>query len=119
MQVRRLRHDFSYGIIGQVINVPVNVQDMVKCLPRQLGEDDVINVNIKRNLVHKTNYISGYMSKRTVKEWLDVLHNSSLYRLYDIKIDMSRLQPVLPLDEGLQDDSANQIEAISAEYTPE
>ncbi|UYV71077.1 hypothetical protein LAZ67_8001639 [Cordylochernes scorpioides] len=29
MQVRRLRHDFSYGIIGQVINVPVNVQDMI------------------------------------------------------------------------------------------
>ncbi|UYV66686.1 hypothetical protein LAZ67_4002568 [Cordylochernes scorpioides] len=50
MQVRRLRHDFSYGIIGQVINVPVNVQDMVKCLPRHLEEDDVINVNIKRNL---------------------------------------------------------------------
>lgn len=119
MQVRRLRHDFSYGIIGQVINVPVNVQDMVKCLPRHLEEDDVINVNIKRNLAHKTNYISGYMSKRTVKEWLDVLQNSSLYRLYDIKIDLSRLQPALPSDEGLQDDPANRIEAISAEYTPE
>ncbi|UYV69623.1 hypothetical protein LAZ67_7000006 [Cordylochernes scorpioides] len=119
MQVRRLRHDFSYGIIGQVINVPVNVQDMVKCLPRHLEEDDVINVNIKRNLAHRTNYISGYMSKRTVKEWLDVLQNSSLYRLYNIKIDMSRLQPALPSDEGLQDDPANRIEAISAEYTPE
>ncbi|UYV80964.1 hypothetical protein LAZ67_19002292, partial [Cordylochernes scorpioides] len=119
MQVRRLRHDFSYGIIGQVINVPVNVQDMVKCLPRHLEEDDVINVNIKRNLAHRTNYISGYMSKRTVKEWLDVLQNSSLYRLYDIKIDLSRLQPALPSDEGLQDDPANRIEAISAEYTPE
>lgn len=67
MQVRRLRHDFSYGIIGQVINVPVNVEDMVKCLPRHLDEDDVINVNIRRNLAHKTNYISGYMSKRTIK----------------------------------------------------
>lgn len=59
------------------------------------------------------------MSKRTVKEWLDVLQNSSLYRLYDIKIDLSRLQPALPSDEGLQDDPANRIEAISAEYTPE
>lgn len=119
MQVRRLRHDFSYGIIGQVINVPVNVEDMVKCLPRHLDEDDVINVNIKRNLAHKTNYISGYMSKRTIKEWLDVLQNSSLYRLYDIKVDLSRLQTVVPPEEDLQDDSAHRIETIAAECTPE
>ncbi|XP_021192740.3 uncharacterized protein LOC135116561 [Helicoverpa armigera] len=119
MQVRRLRHDFSHGIIGQVINVPVNVEDMVKCLPRHLDEDDVINVNIERNLAHKTNYISGYMSKTTIKEWLDVLQNSSLYRMYDIKVDLSRLETVVPPEEDLQDDSAHRIETIAAECTPE
>ncbi|XP_047035800.1 uncharacterized protein LOC124641680 isoform X2 [Helicoverpa zea] len=119
MQIRRLRHDFSYGIIGQVINVPVDVQEMVKCLPRQLDEDEVINVNIKRNLAHKTNYISGYTSKRTIKEWLDVLQKSSLYRLYDIKVDLSKLQLTVSSEEILPDEPGPRIEAISAEYTPE
>ncbi|XP_047519209.1 uncharacterized protein LOC125059060 isoform X2 [Pieris napi] len=117
MQVRRLRHDD--GIIGQVINVPVDVQEMVKCLPRQLDEDEVINVNIKRNLAHKTNYVSGYTSKRTIKEWLDVLQKSSLYRLYDIKVDLSKLQLTVPSEEILPDEPGPRIEAISAEYTPE
>lgn len=119
MQVRCLRHDFSYGIVGQVINVPVDVQEMVKCLPRQLDEDDVINVNIKRNLAHKSVYISGYMSKSTVTSWLTVLQNSSLYRLYEIKVDLSRLNHALPDLDDVEDDPSNRIENISAEQNPE
>lgn len=119
MQVRRLRHDFSFGIIGQVINIPVSVQDMVKCLPRQLDEDEAINVNIKRNLAHKTNYISGYTSKNTIKSWLDLLQKSTLYRLYDIKVDLSRLQPTMLPVEGPEDEPAHRIEPISHDNTPE
>lgn len=119
IQVRRLRHDFSYGIIEQVINVPVDVQEMVKCLPRQLDEDDVINVNIKRNLAHKSVYISGYMSKSTVTSWLTVLQNSPLYRLYEIKVDLSRLNHALPDFDDVEDDPSNRIENISAEENPE
>lgn len=119
MQVRRLRHDFSYGIIGQVINVPVEVQEMAKCLPRQLNEDDVINVNVKRNLAYKSTYISGYISKSTISAWLTVLQKSPLYNLYEINVDLSRLHPnVLCLDD-IQDDPSNRIENISAENTPE
>jgi hypothetical protein len=33
MQMRRLRREGSYGIIGQVINVPVDVDTMVRSLP--------------------------------------------------------------------------------------
>lgn len=119
MQVRRLRHDFSYGIIGQVINIPVDVQQMVKCLPRQLNEDDVINVNIKRNLAHKSVYISGYMSISTISAWLTVLQESPLYRLYEINVDLSRLHPTVPFLDDIQDDPSNRIENISAENTPE
>jgi hypothetical protein len=39
MQIRRLRHQMGgYGIVGQVINVPVEVNNMVTTLPRQLDE---------------------------------------------------------------------------------
>ncbi|CAF4955944.1 unnamed protein product [Pieris macdunnoughi] len=119
MQVRRLRNDSSHGIIGQVINVPVDVQEMIKCLPRQLNEDDVINVNFRQNLAHKSVYISRYMSKSTIKAWLDVLQKSPLYRLYEINVDLSRLNPTVPLLDDKQDDLSNRIETISAENTPE
>jgi hypothetical protein len=76
MQVRRLRYDFAYGIVGQVINVPVDVPEMDKCLPRH--EDQVINVNIKRNLTHKSVYLSGHVYKRTIRAWFDVPHRSTL-----------------------------------------
>ncbi|XP_063235890.1 uncharacterized protein LOC134538481 isoform X7 [Bacillus rossius redtenbacheri] len=119
MQVRRLRHDFSCGIIGQVINIPVDVQDMVNYLPRQLNEDDVINVNIKQNLAHKSVYISGYMSKSTISAWLTVLQKSALYCLYEINVDFSRLHPTVPFLDDIQDNPSNRIENISAENTPE
>ena len=51
MQIRRLRYDGSYGIIGQVINVPVDVDTMVQQLPRQLDDDQAFNVNIKKNMI--------------------------------------------------------------------
>jgi hypothetical protein len=34
MQIRRLLHEGSYGIVDQVINVPVDVNNMVRQLPR-------------------------------------------------------------------------------------
>jgi hypothetical protein len=41
MQIRKLRHQMGgYGIVGQVINVLVDVNNMVMTLPRQL--DNVI-----------------------------------------------------------------------------
>ncbi|CAH4023153.1 unnamed protein product [Pieris brassicae] len=119
LQVRRLRQDSSYGIVGQVINVPVDVQEMIKCLPRQLNEDEVINVNINRNLAHKSEYISRYMSRSTIKAWLDVIQKSSLYSLYEINVDLWRLNPTVPLLDDIQDDPSNRIETISAEITPE
>ncbi|XP_044581138.1 uncharacterized protein LOC123262784 isoform X2 [Cotesia glomerata] len=119
MQVRRLQHDFSYGIIGQVINVPVDVQQMVTCLPRQLNEHDVINVNIKRNLAHKLVYINEYMSKSTISAWLTVLQESPLYNMYEIDVDLSRLHPTVPFLDDIQDDPSDRIENISAENTPE
>ena len=36
MQIRRLRRNGCYGIVGQVINVPVDVDTMVRSLPRAL-----------------------------------------------------------------------------------
>jgi hypothetical protein len=58
MQIRRLHYyGSSKKSIGQVINVPCDVDNMVKQLPRQLDDDHAINVNIKGDLIHKSSYL--------------------------------------------------------------
>ncbi|GFV00018.1 uncharacterized protein TNCV_4056911 [Trichonephila clavipes] len=70
MQIRRLRYEGNYGIVGQVINVPVDVNNMVQQLPRRIDDDFAFNVNIKKKLIHKSNYLSGFVRKSVIKAWL-------------------------------------------------
>jgi hypothetical protein len=37
-----------------VINIPVSVDTLVSNLPRSLDDDYFINVNLKKNIVHKS-----------------------------------------------------------------
>jgi hypothetical protein len=58
MQIGRLRHQMGgYGIVGQVMNVPVDVNNMVTTLPRQLDNNYSFNVHLKRNLIDKSTYL--------------------------------------------------------------
>lgn len=47
MQIRRLRHILGqFGIYGQVINFPIEVNTMVHSLPRNIDDDHSITVHI-------------------------------------------------------------------------
>ncbi|KAH6924810.1 hypothetical protein HPB50_025537 [Hyalomma asiaticum] len=82
MSIRRLTHGSGqYGIKGQVLNVPINVQNTVQCVPRNVPDDAAFDVHLKRRLVNK----------RHVHEWLKHLERSPLYKYLNIKIDWSRL----------------------------
>nr|XP_029713647.1 uncharacterized protein LOC115257831 [Aedes albopictus] len=95
MQIRRLRFAAgNYGIIGQVINVPVDVDKMVKELPRQLDDDRAFNVSIKKHLIHKSSYLSGWVKKETVKAWLQYLITTPLYRRYGITYNEDNLEAI-------------------------
>jgi hypothetical protein len=48
IQIRRLRYEGNYGIVGKVINVPYDVDEVVNQLPRHLGDDQAINVNFTK-----------------------------------------------------------------------
>ncbi|KPU75573.1 uncharacterized protein Dana_GF26351 [Drosophila ananassae] len=49
MQIRRIRHvNGQFCISGQIINVPVSVDNMVSVLPRHVDDDFCINVHIKK-----------------------------------------------------------------------
>ncbi|CAG4966584.1 unnamed protein product [Parnassius apollo] len=51
MQIRKLRHvNGQYGIYGQIINVPVEVNKMVKQLPRNIEDDHCFYVHLKKEV---------------------------------------------------------------------
>jgi hypothetical protein len=69
MEIRRLRHHMGgYGIVGQVINVLVDVNNIVKTLPRQVDDDYSFNVHLKRNLIHKSMYLQGCIKKQRLND---------------------------------------------------
>ncbi|XP_063979337.1 uncharacterized protein LOC135163656 isoform X2 [Diachasmimorpha longicaudata] len=88
MQIRRLRHVHGqYGIYGQVINVPIEVNTMVNVLPRQVDDDYAITVHIKRKKIHKSSYVYGIVRKRSIKVWLRYLKDTPLYTSYGVAVD--------------------------------
>lgn len=91
MHIRRLRRDGGYGILGQVINIPVDVNTMVRSLPRRLDDDHAFNVSFKRKLIHKSTYLSGFVQKGVIRKWLTFLVEQPLYRHYKITIDQDFL----------------------------
>lgn len=107
MQIRRLRHvNGQYGIYGQIINVPVEVDTMVKQLPRNIEDDHCFYVHLRKKLIHKTSYVHGLVNKRNLKKWLQYLVSTPLYIYHDIKINDSFMGTLilvrtseLPMDE--------------------
>ncbi|GFX01876.1 helitron_like_N domain-containing protein [Trichonephila clavipes] len=63
MQIHRLRYVDSYDIMGQVLNVPVDVGTMEQHLQHQLDADHAFNVNIKKNMIHKSTYLISVVKK--------------------------------------------------------
>ena len=57
MKLRRLQHDTgAKAIVGEIVNVPVDVGDMICRLPRNL-DDCAINVHIKKiSFINRVTY---------------------------------------------------------------
>ena len=111
----------GYGIRGHVINLPIDVPTMVQSLPRCLDDECSFNVNLKRNVIHKSSYLRGYVKKTTVRKWLQFLEDKPSYRLARIEIDWDRLNGDTSadgFDEGvieiLNPDVATESEMIHA-----
>lgn len=105
----------SLAIIGQIINVPVEVDQMVRQLPRQLDDDCAINVCIKKHIIHKSSYLTGYVKKGTVKAWLNFLVTTPLYRKYGIIFNedsLAAIEPVRQLDTPQAANTSIELEVI-------
>lgn len=114
MQIRRLRREGDYSINGQIINVPVDVDTMVRILPRSLDDDYALNVDLKKNILQKTPYLRRFVKKSSVHAWLQSLVNQPLYKLYNIEYDWSAFMNSLsaadsdiPLEDAIEFLDAN------------
>ncbi|XP_049514317.1 uncharacterized protein LOC119432693 [Dermacentor silvarum] len=118
MQIRRLRNAVgNFGVVGQVVNVPVDVNTMVTSLPRHLHDDHAINVHIKRHVIHKSSYLTGIVKKRTVKAWLRYLHTTPLYKQYNVVIDQNFLNETDEVINGhATDDMIESCERDASDY---
>lgn len=108
-------HGGQFGIMGKVVNVPVEVDQMVQWLPRVVSNDMGIFVNLKKTKVLKSVYVSGLVRKAELKPWLDNLCSSPPYIRYHILMPKGATDQCLndrtntdemETAEGLEDDAA-------------
>ena len=61
MQIRELGIDKQYGMKGNVVNIPINIDETVKLLPRSFDKTATIQILLKRMRQHKSTYIKEYI----------------------------------------------------------
>lgn len=100
MQLRRLMpRGGQFGIKGPIVKICVDVDKMVRSLPCAIEQDRALNVHLKRRMLAKTTYLAGAVRKCHLLPWLKVFCDSTLYKLYNIKCNLIRLDNIIEVDE--------------------
>lgn len=84
--IRRLGRDGQVGIKGNIVNIPVDVDSMVRSLPRCMDDDCAINIHLKKRLAFKSTYLSDYVNPYNLKQWLSYLVTQNLFVKHNITI---------------------------------
>ena len=100
MQIRELPRGGQYTLKGNVINVPVDIQPTVSCLPRPMDENFTIAVRLKKKLSYKK--VDFKENVRPLKvltalHWL--VNKSELYKRSGVEIDVSWFKEVTESSE--------------------
>lgn len=75
------------GIKGGVVNIPVEINEMLKILPRKFDDMQVIQLALKRKLSHKTTYKCEIIRPAYLCDALKYLITTPLYKKHKIEID--------------------------------
>ena len=100
MQIRELPRGGQYSLKGNVINVPVDIQPTINCLPRPMDENFTVAIQLKKKLSYKTvDFKENVRPLRvlTALHWL--MNNSKLYKNSGIVIDDDWFQEVTESSE--------------------
>ena len=95
MQIRELPRGGQYSLKGNVINVPVDIQPTINCLPRPMDENFTVAIQLKKKLSYKkVDFKENVRPLRvlTALHWL--MSNSELYKKSGIIVDDNWFQEV-------------------------
>ena len=95
MQIRELPRGGQYSLKGNVINVPVDIQPTVSCLPRPMDENFTIAVQLKKKLSYKKVDLKEnvrLLRVLTALHWL--VNKSELYKRSGVEIDVNWFKEV-------------------------
>lgn len=68
MKIRTLGVDQQYGIQGNIVNVPIDINTSVNLLPRHFNQMHTIQVRLKRQMRHRSGYRFATISPRKVRD---------------------------------------------------
>ena len=100
MQIRELPRGGQYSLKGNVINVPVDIQPTVSCLPRPMDENFTIAVQLKKKLSYKkVDFKENVrpLQVLTALHWL--VNKSELYKRSGVEIDVNWFKEVTESSE--------------------
>lgn len=80
------------GAKGSVVNIPIDINDCLHVLLRSFDNFATIQLQLKRNLMHKSYYMHETIRPAAVCDSLKHLKETPLYRKNDIQIDTRYLE---------------------------
>ena len=110
MQLREMPRGGQINLKGNIVNVPADVNNTIKSLPRMLNENETIMLKLKRKLSYKHHVAFENIRPNKVfnaVRWL--IENSVLFRNEGIVVNENWLQfphEIPALNEQLEDDGS-------------
>ena len=100
MQIRELPRGGQYSLKGNVINVPVNIQPTINCLPRPMDENFTVAIQLKKKLSYKkVDFKENVRPLRVLSALHWLMNNSELYKKSGIVVDDNWFQEVTESSE--------------------
>ena len=95
MQIRELPRGGQYSLKGNVINVPVDIQPTINCLPRPMDENFTVAIQLKKKLSYKkVDFKENVRPLRVLSALHWLMNNSELYKKSGIVDDDNWFQEV-------------------------
>ena len=100
MQIRELPRGGQYSLKGNVINVPVDIQPTINCLPRPMDENFTVAIQLKKKLAYKkVDFKENVRPLRVLSALHWLMNNSQLYKKSGIVVDERWFQEVTESSE--------------------
>ncbi|GBM39081.1 ATP-dependent DNA helicase PIF1 [Araneus ventricosus] len=92
MQIKECSYDRQLGIKGTIVNVPINLDQTVSKLPKNINDTATVHVKLKKRLHYKSDYMYRIINPQKVFKAASYLMKTPLYQSQDVSLDLEWLQ---------------------------